>query len=167
MKYISILLILSLLILSCSSNTWIKKLPMHQKYEKEINYLGEDRLATIILKNNLEIETLNLQIIGDSLKYSIESWDQDKIVALNDVKQIKFKDHIVGGFYGLIGGLGCGVVVGYASIDWDQEMAGLGMLLYGGIGILTGSILGSILGSDLNYIILNDGNLLQIESREK
>ena len=140
MKYVSMVLIFSLIFISCSSNTWIKKLPLHQKYEKEINYLGENRSGRILLINKTEIQTETIHIKGDSLYYRLMPETPQVGISLYDVKEVRFKDHLVGVFYGFMGGLGIGVATGYVSIDWDTEMAGLGMLLYMGVGILVGSI---------------------------
>ena len=155
MKIISILLIGSLVLVSCSNNTFIKKLPIHQKYEKEINYLGKDRSGIIVFRNNTELPVEEIRLVTDSLYYKETLQSRHSALALNDIKEIKFKDHTAGIFQGLLLGLGMGVATGYISIDWDTEMAGLGMILYGGIGILIGGIYGGISGSDLNYIFLN------------
>lgn len=155
MKTISLLVIFSLILASCSSNTWIKKLPLHEKYEKEINYLGKNHSGKITLKDDQIIPAMKMFISRDSLKYLNKQVAQFDIISLDQIKMITFKDHTVGFFYGLIGGLGIGVGVGYVSTDWDAEMAGLGMLLYISSGILVGSVYGGITGSDLNYIIVD------------
>jgi hypothetical protein len=157
MKFVSILLISSLILVSCASSTRIKKLPLHQKYEKEINYLGENRSGTIILKSEENIHTEKVKVLNDSLYYFTTPESKQEVISLGEIKEIKFKDHTIGFFYGLVGGLGAGVGLGYVSIDWDGEMAGMGMLLYMGVGILVGSVYGGITGADLNYIIDNQG----------
>jgi len=152
MKFISILLIGTLILASCSNNTLIKKLPLHQKYEKEINFLGKNRSGRIVLENDSELSVEVIKVVGDSLYYKETSQSSQVNLSLNNIKEIKFKDYPVGIFQGLVLGLGMGIATGYVSIDWDDHMAGLGMILYGGVGIIAGGIYGGISGSDLNYI---------------
>jgi hypothetical protein len=152
MKSISLLVIISLIFVSCASYTRIKKLPLHEKYEKEINYLGKDHSGKITLNDDQIISSMKMFTTGDSLKFLNKNIAHYDIVSLKDVKMITFKDHTIGFFYGLIGGFGLASGFGYVSIDWDTDMAGLGMLYYMGAGILIGSMSGGLLGSDLNYI---------------
>jgi hypothetical protein len=156
MKFISSILILSIFFISCASNTWIKKIPVHESYIKEINYLGENRQGLITLKDETEIETSNLYLTADSLIYRINSVEKYKSITLHDVINIQFKDHIIGTFYGILGGIGAGTAVGYVMIDWDTDMAGLAMLLYWAIGIVGGGLYGGIKGADINYIFAED-----------
>ena len=156
MKTISSILIPTIFFISCASNTWIKKIPVHESYVKEINYLGENRSGLIILKDEREIETSNLCIEVDSVKFTKSSVDRYEAIALKEVQTIQFKDHVIGTFYGILGGVGAGTAVGYITIDWDTDMAGLGMLLYWGIGIVGGGLYGGIKGADINYYFLED-----------
>jgi hypothetical protein len=45
----------------------VNKIPVHESYVKEINYLGNNRQGLIILKDDTEIETSNLYIEADSV----------------------------------------------------------------------------------------------------
>ena len=127
MKSIFSILIISVLFISCSSNTWIKKTPVHESYVKEINYLGNNRHGLIILKNENEIETSNLYIESDSVIFTENFLERYKAIALQEVKCIQFKDHVIGTIYGIFGGIAVGTALGYITIDWDAEMAGLGL----------------------------------------
>ena len=154
MKSCFVVTIISLIFVSCSSNTYIKKMPIHQRYENEINYLGKDRSGKIILIDGQIIPAIKMYVISDSLKYLNTQIAHYDIVGLNDIKKITFKDHTIGIFYGLVGGLGLGTALGYASIDHRGHMSGLALLGYMAGGVLLGGISGGLLGIDLNYIFI-------------
>ena len=154
MKSYFVVSIISMIFVSCSSNTYIKKMPIHQRYENEINYLGKDKHGKIILKDGQMIPALKMQVVGDSLNYLNKAQARYAIIHLNKVKVINFKDYSVGIVYGLVGGLGLATALGYLAIDWDAEMAGLGMLYYMTGGVLLGGISGGVLGIDRNYIFV-------------
>jgi len=154
MKFNFMLLIISMILISCSSNTWIKKLPIHQKFEKEINYLGNDRSGKIVLRDGKIINAIKMQVVRDTLKYLDTQQAHYGTVHLGNTKELKFKDHTVGIFYGLVGGAGIGTAMGYVSVDRNVEMAGLAILGYMVGGGVLGAITGGILGINRNYIFV-------------
>lgn len=154
MKFVSLLVIFSLIFISCASYTRIKKLPLHEKYEKEINYLGKDHSGKITLKDNQIISSMKMFTTGDSLKFLNKNIAHYDIVSLKDVKMITFKDHTIGIFYGLVGGgLGIGLL-GLAAVDRGSEAA----IAYAGYiagGAILGALLGGFIGIDRNYIFVD------------
>ena len=153
MKSYFVISIISLIFVSCSSNTLIKKLPIHQRHENEINYLGKDRSGKIIFKDGQIIPAIKMYVIGDSLKYLNTQIAHYNIVGLNDIKKITFKDHTIGIFYGLVsGGLGVGLL-GLTSIDRNAE-ANLAYAGYMAGGSILGALLGGFVGIDRNYIFI-------------
>ena len=129
-------------------------MPIHQRYENEINYLGKDRSGKIILIDGQIIPAIKMQVMGDSLNYLNTQQARYAVIHLKNIKIIKFKDHTVGIVYGLISGLGLATAFGYGAIDWDAEMAGLEMLYYMAGVVLIGGVSGGVLGIDRNYIFI-------------
>ena len=153
MKYVLSFFILSFLLVSCSTNTLINKIPMDQSFENEINNRGKDNSAEIILIDEQIISAERIEVQGDSLKYLILPDSDYSVISLGYVKEIRFSHHIEGALFGMATG---GLVLGAEGYRRANNSPGgsresITGQLYMAEGALIGALFGGLIGVERNY----------------
>ena len=156
-RLICIMLILSLLLCSCSSTLY----PLTAQGCAKINAKAENLESTIILSiSEAEIESEKILLELDSL-YWTDAEDSAQVpIATNLISEIQVTNRMTGLLVGLGGGLLALTLLLSDKQDENSEMTsreyqlgkGFGVLLLG-IATVTAAIIGYYKGIDHNYII--------------
>ena len=143
-KIISVYLILSIIIFSCTNLTHVKRNPIPTVYLDKINSLGQDHESEVLLMGGEEIKAEKILIVNDTLHMTINESLKLQKAPLVEVEWIKIKDSKLGLGYGFFIGAGIGTIVGF-GIGEGEEM--------GGLAVLGGIVIGGFLGGVLGYIL--------------
>ena len=143
MKNKVLLLIVSLIFVSCSSGKLVISIPMEPSIEAEINEKGKNNIAKIKLIDERVIFAKDLFVKADSVRYCNLEDSSISVISLGLVKEIRFKHHLAGSALGMATG---GYLLGVIGYKWENENHQSG---YGKIIMIGGAIWGTIIGGTL------------------
>lgn len=142
-----------LVFLSCSSTKIIQNSDNNSEVVREFNYLAQHRTGIISMKSGEEITAKHIALEENQIEFKCTYCDSVESISPEEVKMIYFRDHVASGFQGALAGALGGLTIGFATIDQDADMAGLGAVIYMLHGTLLGSVTGALLGSKIKYKI--------------
>jgi hypothetical protein len=122
----------------------------------QINYLGDGNDTKLFLDKNRQLKVEQIEISDTSLVFLETDSAKYSTIPINQINRITFTDHKAGLGYGILVGTATGVLFGIITIEESSDMAGMGVLVYGSVGMLVGTVFGAIAGSDRNYIFISN-----------
>jgi hypothetical protein len=143
-KLISIGLILSILIFSCTNITHLKRNSISPDNLKKINHYGKNHNSEVLQFDGVKISASKIEIGNDTLYAVTQQSGQSIKIPLAHVDWIKIKDAKLGLGYGLFIGAGIGALIGF-GIGEGNDM--------GGVAVISSMILGGLLGGIVGYIV--------------
>ena len=148
---------LTLIIASCSNSKLIKSIPMESSLEVEINKIAENNSAKIILTDERAIFANDLFVKADSVRFFNIEDSSYSVISLENVKKIRFVNHLEGAFFGTIAGGLLFRVLGYIIADTNPEGSNTCCVqIYMIGGAILGAVFGGVNGIHRNYEIVKN-----------
>jgi len=160
-KTIFISSLILLLFIGCSSTYKISDFPSKEKYFEDFNVFANDKILNACFSNNNScIQIERAKLLNDTL-YFFSTIDNAvvKMLPLNEIKEISYKNHWTGLPIHLVIGTAAGIMVGgtsafvYDKMDKNDKNATDYDIFWGvtAIGLITGGIIGWINGYTYVY----------------
>lgn len=152
-KYILTILIVFILA-GCSSTrilTTEKEISKKNyiSFEK-FNKLNHNKSLTVMLRDGNNFQATELRLENDSTYFTNEATETRQSIPTKDIEKFIYRDYFGGGLtgfmLGMLGGASAGFIPSYLFFNRDSEMAGLGILVFTGVGGVLGGVVGLTYG---------------------